>query len=71
MPVVPGKPGTKRIRGVLRAQCKQVKTRCARLLTVQAQYAAKVPPVTFMSELSEASVLACRDAMTVLLNAVN
>lgn len=67
MPVVSGKPGSIRIRGVLRSQCKQVKARMVSMLAYNTKLAAKVPPVTFLSELNLASVTACRDAMANLL----
>lgn len=67
MPVKPGKPGTFRIRGQLRSQCKQVKARCLAFLQVQLKLSQKVPPITFMSDLGVASVTACATQMDVLI----
>jgi len=67
MPVFDGKPGTVRIRGVLRTQCKQVLARCKSFLAYDAKGKAKTPPITFLSELNLVSITACRDAMTNLL----
>lgn len=67
MPVRPGKPGSVRIRGTLRAQCKQVKTRMISMIALDTKLKAKVPPITFLSPLNLASVEACRDAMSNLL----
>ena len=71
MPVVSGKPGTKRIRGILRQQCAQVERRMVSMLNYNAKVAAYKPPITFLSPLNLASVTACRDAMANLLAQVN
>jgi len=71
MPVNPGKPGTVRIRGVTRAQCKQVNARMASFLAYNTKLAAQVPPITFLSPLNLASVQACQTAMQNLLDQKN
>ena len=62
----PGKPGSLRIRGILRQQVKQVLARCNHFLAVDTAGKAKVPPITFLSDLGVAAVTACRDEMILL-----
>lgn len=71
MPVVPGKPGTNRIRGTLRAQCKQVRLRMVRMLAYNTKLAAKTPPIVFLNELNLAAVTACKTAMETLISQKN
>jgi len=69
MPVVPGKPGTIRVRGKVRAQCQVALAKMNELLAYQTKSGMQVPPPNppFLSALNLASVTACQAAMKNLL----
>lgn len=71
MPVVPGKPGSIKIRGVTRAQCRRLRATCVSLLNYNTKAAAMVPPVIFLNELNLASINAARAAAQSLLDLRN
>lgn len=71
MPIVPGKPGSVRVRGQIRAQLRQLKARCARAVLYNAILGAKTPPVVFMSEEQTDAMIAAQQAATQLLNQLN
>lgn len=49
MPVVPGKPGTLRYRGVLRAQLGKGSHTLNSILNYNTKIAARVPPISFLT----------------------
>jgi len=71
MPVVPGKPGSVRLRGTIRAQVRQLRQRAARVVLYNAQLSARTPPTEWLTEEQIDAFIAAQSACTQLLNATN
>ena len=67
MPVVPGKPGTFRIRGQIRAQCEATRRKLASLIAYSDKVGDLDPPVEFLTVGQRAIVNAARVELVVLL----
>lgn len=71
MPVVPGKPGSMRLRGTIRAQVRQCRQRCAAIVLYNAKISARTPPVDWLTDEQIDAFIATQQACTQLLNAKN
>lgn len=71
MPVVPGKPGTKRIRGQIRAQAEATRKKIISIIAYSDKLAAKVPPVELLSADARAIMNSARVECVILLSEVN
>ena len=71
MPVVPGKPGSIRYRGKLRAQLQVCVAKCKEIIAYNTKEAARVPPVQVLSPAQLANFQTTAVDCTTLLDAKN
>ena len=71
MPIVPGKPGTKRVRGQIRAQIEATRKKLVSIIAYSDKLAARIPPVELLGTDARAIVNSARVEMVILLADVN
>jgi len=71
MPVVPGKPGSKRVRGQIRAQAEATRKKLVSIIAYNDKLKAKVPPVELLTDDARAILTAARVECVILLASMN